>query len=252
MKKYALFFLLFTAFSCQKTLKIAEVKPQSTWVETINMPTADVDITAMIAPYKKQLDAEMNQVIGQSSLTMTKAAPQSTLGNWMADVLHKKSEEYYQQPIDFAIVNYGGIRSSELRKGPVTKGKLFELMPFDNMLVVLTLDGKVVQQLFDHMANRNGWPISAPVSYEINDGKAQQIKIHGKALDFDAIYKVALMDFIANGGDRCFFLKDQPRKDLGYLFRAVIIEFVEEETAAGRPLASKMDDRVRKIDKSSK
>jgi len=100
MKKYSLILFLFLSFSCNNVLHLADVEPRSSKIESTSDVQPDPTITAMIAPYKKQLDAEMNEVIGESAITMRKAAPQSTLGNWMADLIHKKSEDYYGQDID--------------------------------------------------------------------------------------------------------------------------------------------------------
>lgn len=244
MKRYPLFFLILLFLSCNSTLHLADVQPASYKVTSTSEIKEDQEILNMVEPYKKQLDSKMNQVIGESAITMRKASPQSTLGNWMADLIHKKSEDYYGKPIDFAIVNYGGIRSSELRKGPVTRGKVFELMPFENRLLVLSVKGDVAKQLFDHMANRKGWPISKQVSYKIKGNKATGITIHNKPLNLTKIYTIAMADFIANGGDNCDFLKDQKRFDLNHLFRDAIMEFVEEETAAGNVLDAEMDHRV--------
>ncbi len=244
MRKFLFPLFLILVLSCNKTLHLADVQLNSYKLESTSEVKQDQEFIDLISPYKAQLDAEMNQVIGESAITMKKARPQSTLGNWMADLIHKKSQDYYGKKVDFAVVNYGGIRSSELRKGPVTRGKIFELMPFENRLLVLSVKGTVAKQLFDHMASQNGWPISGQVRYEIKNGVAKNITIKDEALDLNKVYSIAMADFIANGGDRCFFLKDQPRVDLDHLFRDGIMEFVEEETAKGKLLDAEMDHRV--------
>ncbi len=247
MKKQCLFLLFLFFFSCNKVLHLADAKPQSYKVETSTEIQPDEEVLEMIAPYKSQIDEKMNEVLGKSAITLVKAKPQSTLGNWMADLIHKKSQDYYGKPIDFAIVNYGGIRIPEIKQGNVTRRKIFEVMPFDNMLVVLKVKGNIVEQLFDRMADYGGWPISKQVRYEIKDGKPQNILIHEKSIVRDQTYKIALSDFIANGGDKCFFFKDQPRDELNHLFRDAIIEFVQEENAQGKFLDAEMDFRVREI-----
>jgi len=247
MNNYILFLLMVLFASCNKALEPVNVKSQSLKIEEGMEVKPDAEIETMITPYKKQLDKEMNKVIGESAITMRKAKPQSTLGNWIADLTYQKSKEYYGKPIDFAIVNYGGVRISTLPKGPVTIGKIYELMPFDNMLVVMKIKGTIVKQLLDRIAEEGGWPISQQIQFQINNNQAQEIKINDEVLVLDQMYKVAMADFIANGGGECFFLKDQPRDKLGLAARDAILEFVKEETASGKLLDAEMDFRTKVI-----
>ncbi|MEO1714912.1 MAG: 5'-nucleotidase, partial [Bacteroidota bacterium] len=108
---------------------------------------ADSVLNALITDYRGQLEAEMNTVIGTIAQSLTLQKPESSLGNWMADVLLEKATFYSKRPVDFALQNYGGIRISELPAGPLTRGKIYELMPFDNQLVILDLPGDIVDTL---------------------------------------------------------------------------------------------------------
>ena len=243
--KYLFILPLFLVFSCTKVLHLAETKPVSYRIDQEANIKEDKAIEDLIQPYKIQLDAKMNLVIGELEEDLVKARPESTLGNWVADIVQKKSLDYYQKPIDFSIANYGGLRIPTLLKGNVTKGKIFELMPFDNMLVVLHLKGTTLLTFFDHMAAMGGWPISGEVQYLIEGDKAIDILLNGETIDPKQDYKIGMSDYIANGGDRCSFFKDQERDDLGKLFRDAIMEFVEEQTAAGQKLSAKMEGRVK-------
>ena len=205
------------------------------------------EITALIAPYKKEMEKEMNQVIGACVKDLTKDRPECTLGNWMADLVHKKCEEYYGQPIDFAIVNYGGIRILTLPAGKITKSNIFELMPFENALVVIHVDAQILQEFFDKMALYGGWPVSYQVKYKIKNNKAIDITINGQPIDKNKIYKIALSDFIANGGDKCFFFKNQKRDWLGKLFRDAIMEHVMDLTKEGKQIDANIEGRVKVI-----
>jgi len=203
----------------------------------------DEEVTAMIAPYKERLDAEMNTVIGNTAKEFSKAKPESLMGNFVADLIHKKCEDYYGKAIDFTVVNYGGLRIPVLPAGNITRGKVFELMPFDNMLVVLEIKGATVRQIFGTMAANGGWPISKQVSYVIENASPTDILINGEALDDEKIYKVALSDYLANGGDKLFFLKDKKRHNLGVLFREAILEYVVEQN--GETMDAQIEGRVK-------
>jgi len=205
----------------------------------------DAGINEMIQPYKEVMEDEMGEVIGICAKTLEKEKPESTLGNWVSDLLVERTSDKYGQTVDFAMQNYGGLRVSSLAAGDVTVGKLYELMPFDNMIVVLHMRGDSLIRMFDHMAQSRGWPISSQVRYTIIDGKPTDIYIHGNPLEADYIYAFALPDYIANGGDRCTFLADaQKRIDLDYLVRDAIIDHVRILTGEGRKIESALDGRV--------
>lgn len=205
------------------------------------------EIQALISPYKNEMAKEMNQVIGFCEKELVKARPESTLGNWTADLVHTKCEEYYKKPIDFALVNYGGMRIPSLPAGPIKKSTVFELMPFDNALVVIKVDAETLEKLFARMAEYGGWPISHQVRFKIKNGKPIDIQINGKNIDKNKIYKIALSDFVANGGDNCFFFEGKEQELLGKLFRDVIMEHVIELTDQGKKVDANLEGRVEVI-----
>ena len=242
--RFSFFFGLLLLLSCQRGWQAETARVQQYRIATAQDIQADTAVVAMLAPYKAQLEAKMNVVLGEAGMELTKVKPESTLGNWVADLTQEMAEFYYGQNIDFAIANYGGLRISQIPVGPVTRGKIFELMPFDNQLVIVKTNGEVVQQLFDRMADYGGWPVSAPVRFRIQEGKPVDIRIGGKPLVEDQTYLIAMSDFVANGGDRCFFFADQERIDLGQGLRDAMIEYVIKEQEAGRQLSAKVEGRV--------
>ena len=209
---------------------------------------SSTEIQTLILPYKKEMEKEMNLVIGACEKDLMKEKPESSLGNWMADLTHKKCEEYYGKPIDFAIMNYGGIRILSLPAGSITKSKIFELMPFENGLVVINVDAETVEKLFARMAEYGGWPISHQVRFKIKNKKPIDIQINGKPIDKNKMYKIALTDFVANGGDKCFFFEDKKQELLGKLFRDAIMEHVIELNAQGKKVDANLEGRVEVIE----
>jgi len=140
-------------------------------------------------------------------------------------------------------VNYGGLRVPLLPAGNITKGMIFELMPFDNFLTVMELKGNVVQQLFDHIAAQGGWPV-AGVRFEIFDGKASEIQISNKPLEEERIYQIIISDYLADGGDNLLFLRLEKRTNTGIFIRDAILEYLQKQTHEGKPIATHLDNRV--------
>jgi len=218
---YLLFVVLFV--SCNKYVHIANVKHQKYQISAASYPV-HTGIAAMIEPYKLGLDSVMNEVLGFNENELTKGKPSSSLTNWFTDALHEATQNLIADPIDFTIQNYGGIRVPSLAAGEVTVRSVYELMPFDNLIVIVPMSGQICQQLFDRMAESEGWPISKHVNFKISYGKATQVTIGGAPLDTTKIYHVAIPDYVANGGDNYTFLKDLPNFPTHALVRDLLID----------------------------
>lgn len=217
---------------------------------TVSESPDDRALDELIAPYREQMESSMGLVIGYCDEAIAKAKPEGPLGNWVADLLLDHANSTSDKPVDFAIQNFGGIRIPELPAGEVTLGKIYELMPFDNMLVILEMQGDELKQMFDHMAEGDGWPISRTVQYAIDGDTAVNIMIHGMPLDPGRTYLFALPDFIANGGDNCYFLEDARRTDSGDLVRDIIIKTVKDLHAEGLAISAQTEGRVTVIERS--
>ena len=226
---------------CSRTVHVADA--EATYYQIGHTPESD-NVDEIISPYRAVLDSSMNKVIGECAALLTKAKPESTLGNWVADAVLAQASREAGHDIDFAIQNYGGIRINELAKGEVSVGKIYELMPFDNLIVVMTMSGRDIAEVFHHMARGGGWPISGTVAFEIRDDRAVNIRIHGDPIQESQDYTFALPDYIANGGDRADFLDKASREDLELLVRDALIAHVIETTEQGKVIDSEIEGRV--------
>jgi 2',3'-cyclic-nucleotide 2'-phosphodiesterase (5'-nucleotidase family) len=242
--KFVLILFVSLCISCGKQYHLADIQNRSYRIEKASYPV-DVKVAAMIEPYKLQLDKTMNDVIGYCDEELTKGKPSSNLTNWFADVLLDETQKLVTDRLDFAVQNYGGIRVPVLAKGDVTVGKIYELMPFDNVMYILELKGSTVKHFFDRMAESGGWPVSRTISFEIAYGKAKNIRIHGIPIDTNAVYNAAIPDYIANGGDNMDFLKDAKTNNTGALIRDMLINNVKSMTAAGKTIQSITDKRIK-------
>lgn len=214
--------------SCSQ--RAAVVAPQ---LYTISAQTeagiaADTTIAAaaaLIAPYKAQLDASMNRQLAIVKTPLVKASPEGNLGNWMADIMQKAAEaEFPDLPIAFAATNAGGLRVNEIGTGPLLVSEIYELMPFDNQLVVLTMKGTQVKAFLAHIANSGGWPVSAKVQLDQTKGPLQ-IRLDGEEISPGADYHVATIDYVANGGSNSSMLRGIPQRVTGKFLRDILIEY---------------------------
>lgn len=241
MRKMLFWLILTPLFWGCKVNHFLRVDPVTYTVEDTQAAEPDSTILAMVQPYKMQLSKEMDQVIGVVAFDLERGKPEAPLGNLVADALKIKAEEYTRKRVDFALANSGGLRIPVLPKGEITKSDIFELLPFDNVLVILELEGSALEKLINHMAASGGWPISKGLSYHIVQYSAKDILINGKSLEEKRIYRVAMPDYVANGGDDASFLQSAPQESTGRFMRDAVIEFIQSQT---QPISAKIEGRV--------
>ena len=202
----------------------------------------DSNFIKWLVPYADSMHRSMNRVIGFSVSTLLNKQPESSLGNFMADCMKEMAEKKFNKRIDVAFINFGGIRSY-IPKGDITLGRVYELMPFDNLIVLQTVKGNVLKSFLEKIANAGGWPLSG-LTMKMQNGKAINILIDDKPLNENADYVIANTDYVANGGDDCAMLKNISKQNIGYLLRDALIEYILIFTQQSKPIEAKMDNRI--------
>lgn len=227
-------------FACNPVYRASSVQYKDYQVHNLQK---DSFLQVMLQPYAESVNSSMNAVIAQLAVDIDKRQPESTLGNLMADAMKVIGEKYYKTTIDASLVNYGGIRIPSVKAGAITRGKVFEMMPFDNIIVLQKLKGTVLKEFLDHVAGRGGWPVSG-ITMQIKNKKAENIMIGGKALDLNAVYTIANSDYVANGGDDCAMLRAVPQLNNGFLFRDALIEYFTSFEKEGKFISMTIQNRV--------
>ncbi|MFN3666249.1 MAG: 5'-nucleotidase C-terminal domain-containing protein [Sediminibacterium sp.] len=240
-RKYLFYSIVFLLSSCSSFYQPTSL--QYTQYRIQPDLKKDSSMVALISPYTKEFNVTMNKVIGTSANQYDRNRPECEIGNFLADAYKAMAEKNFNRKIDAGFMNAGGIRSY-FSKGNITVGKVFEIMPFDNMLVLQELKGTVLQAYLDKMAEDGGWPVSKGVQMVIRNKKATQVMINGKPLDPNAVYVVAHSDYIANGGEDCTMLKPIPQINRGYLMRDAIIDYITELTGKGLTVNPVLENRV--------
>ena len=205
----------------------------------------DSVIKSAISPYKIKLDKEMNVVLAVSEQAMMKDSPEGLLGNFSADVVLKKSQEYCKDSckVDFCVLNNGGLRNP-LPKGNITKYDIFLLMPFENEIILLTLNGDAVKELLEFISNKKGMPVSG-LRMKIKNQMASDVIIGDKPFDVTKSYTVVTSDYLAAGGDNMtFFANPQRKLSLNKKIRDAIIEHLADENKKGNTIKVKRDGRI--------
>ncbi len=231
--------------SCQA--KYALVKSNREEYKIADNVPVDSNIIKTYMPYKVKVEAEMNEVIGYTDVVLAKSSslPESVLGNFFADAVLSQVKKI-EPNIDFVFpTTTGGLRN-DIAKGPITVSSIFELMPFENQLVLFNLKGEDALKVITYIATRGGQPVSG-LRFNIKDKQPINIIINGKAFDVNKNYWVVASDYIASGGDDAVgFATPVSRKNIGLLVRDALLREVKEVQAAGKRINANLDGRITK------
>lgn len=176
---------------------------------------------------------------------MDKGAPESLLSNLVADVLRGAAAQVLGKPADMGLVNMGGLRNV-LTEGPITCGNIYEILPFENSLCVVTLKGVYLKQLFESIAARGGEGVSGVNLRITKSGKLLGATVAGKPVVDDKLYTVATIDYLADGNSDMTALIQAEKRDCppGATLRGLFMDYVEQQTAAGKKITSRMEGRI--------
>jgi 2',3'-cyclic-nucleotide 2'-phosphodiesterase (5'-nucleotidase family) len=218
-------------------------------ISVVSDSISDERYEAIIAPYREQIEDKMNEIIGFTTTGMISYRPESPLSNFLSDLILDFSKNYCKtNSLDanpsFSLFNHGGIRSS-LPEGNVKVLDAYQIMPFENEIVILLLSGEQVVSLADYIATRRGEGVSGISFGMLNNNKAVDIKIQGAKIDVNRKYWMVTSDYIANGGDGMRVLTwAEERIDTGYKIRDVMIETFKEMHQNNEPIHGESDGRI--------
>ncbi len=229
--------LLILGIGCKPPLQLKDVQVQWTGIQGLPEDSAVAGLQAL---YGRKVDSLMKEVVGHTSLAMPKEKnqPETLLGNFVADLVLEQAKAQDAR-VNFCLLNIGGLRNS-LPAGPVTRGDIFQLMPFDNELVLVEMKPESMQAMVAYLVDQPIMPVSG---LRLNVS-TQELMIGQQPWQKDQTYWVATSDFLAGGGDKMNFLTHRPAVRTGRLLRDLIIQAFVSARDQGRTLGAALDGRI--------
>ena len=241
--KVLFFSAVVSLWSCSKKTSVTNFTESHI---VVNNPKIDSATYRVLSPYKKTLDEKMSTVIAKSEEALLKADVESTLGKFFCDAVMFETKKLLGKDssmLDVAVFNKGGLRNS-LPKGNITVGNIFELMPFDNEVVLLKLSGAQFKDMCYKIVEKGGIPVGG-MRMTMKGSIPTDITVNGKPFDEIKDYWVVTSDYLANGGDSYTFFKDpKDKKIMNALLRNVIINYCEDITRLNQTIKPKLDGRI--------
>lgn len=234
LKLFVIFLTLFFVISCSKQPYYVS-KIEGKRIPITEKQNQVPEIENFIKPYREHINKDLDSVLAYCPETLDKSSGewQTTIGNLMADVTLQRGNLVFnareKKNIDICLLNNGGIRSI-LPKGNVTSRTAFEIMPFENSLVVIALKGEQILELVDYfIVTKKAHPLAGMTFTIDKNNQPKNILVQGKTVEKEAIYYVATNDYLSNGGDNMnFFKKGIQKFDLDYKLRNILIDYFKE------------------------
>jgi 5'-nucleotidase / UDP-sugar diphosphatase len=210
----------------------------------------DPQVAAIVTAYQEKLGSRFKEVIGRADVFLNGERgriryEETALGNFVADIM----AAHTGAPI--ALINSGAMRTS-IQKGPVTVEDVFKTVPFPNELVVIELTGAEIEQALQRAVSGSrpdedgGFLQVSGLAFEVQGRSAVNIRVGAdqQPLQARTIYRVAVPDFLANGGDGYTLFKGKEQIKTGLPLRELIVDTIRRRGV----ITAREEGRIRRME----
>ena len=213
--------------ACHPNMNLVDVKTQENIV--IGQEIEDKkEFVKLIAPYKEKLDDRMNQKISHTMIELNRMGDNSNLGALLSDYLLEGANDWAVKnkmpKVDAAILNIGGIRNN-ISEGDILVRNIFEVMPFENEMVIVKMKGEDIQGIFDYYEKHQKNNPVAQLNIIVKDGKLVEGLINGERPQIGKTYYIATSDYLAMGGDSMYFFEKGETIKTDVILRNLFLEY---------------------------
>ena len=227
IKYYLLDGIFSVLMACHPNMNLVDVKTQENIV--IGQEIEDKkEFVKLIAPYKEKLDDRMNQKISHTSVELNRVGDNSNLGALLSDYLLEGANDWAVKnkmpKVDAAILNIGGIRNN-ISEGDIFVRNIFEVMPFENEMVIIKMKGEDIQGIFDYYEKHQKNNPVTQLNIIVKDGKLIEGLINGEHPQIGKTYYIATSDYLAMGGDSMYFFEKGEMIKTNVILRDLFLEY---------------------------
>lgn len=227
------FVLILLLVSCKREVALVKIEGQR--IEINESLPSNSDINEFVKPYREKINKDLDSVLCYAVDTYSKSDGDlnTAIGNFVADAVFELSNPVFKartgNDIDFVLLNHGGIRSI-ISKGNITTRTAYEIMPFENSIVVVGIKGQNIKDLLAYLTKaKRAHPVSKlkielDKNYEITEALINNLPI-----DYNKTYYVATNDYLYNGGDgMTFFQPNEDSMSIDYKVRNILIDYFKK------------------------
>jgi 2',3'-cyclic-nucleotide 2'-phosphodiesterase (5'-nucleotidase family) len=192
----------------------------------------DEAVEGVLAGFTEGLSDKLSVVVGHTETVLSRdsiSRQETNFGDFVADLTREAAGA------DLALVNAGGVRA-DLGPGDITLGDVLTALPFGNEIVVLDVPGTTLREAFEfcvrEKVGEGGFLQISGCEYKAGPGDSLEITVGGK---------VAMPDFLAEGGDGYAMFAGN---ESVYKTGAILYDVVASGLREGRPVPTEAAGRI--------
>lgn len=231
--------------SCSNGKTLTAIEAGNIAVTHIEKNDGATKVRAILEKSRAAVDSIKAPVIGTAAMELAVYPPESPLMNFAADALRTMAQQHSDTPIDIAITNKGGLRST-LPQGIITFGDVYNVFPFENTLALLTLNGNELLQLFAEIAKVGGEAISGARLTITPAGELLTATVNGQPVAAEREYRIATSDYLSQGNDKLYTLAKGRNKVIksDITIRDLMIQHIAHLHSRGKAVEASTDGRI--------
>ena len=186
---------------------------------------------------------------------------ESVMGRIVVDAVLASTRAPADGGAQLAFMNQGGIRADLVpdAQAQVTYGQLFNVQPFGNTLLSMTLSGEQIRQVLEQQFNSGTNTIDSPRILQVSSGfsysfdrsqpagqRISTMTLNGLPMDLKRDYRVAVQDYLAGGGDNFSVFTQGRDEQGGELDLDALVSYVREQSRAA-PMPLPLQPRITRI-----
>jgi len=235
--------------------------------------TADRDAINLLDRVNEKTRAELDRIVGTASRPIRhEEKVESELGNLVADALREKVKA------DLSIVNPGSMSGFNIQPGSISYEDIYKAIPHDSSIAVIKVSGRQLKRMMAVLTSgARGFPSVSGMRFSVADfdqsvrsrdlnqngvvshwevDRLKKIRdLQGNRIRNGKIYRVAMTDYLARGGDDLAWMMSKISKsrvdfDAGGKVRDAVIEYIDKNSPVNslkNPLIDSTQPRVRII-----
>jgi 2',3'-cyclic-nucleotide 2'-phosphodiesterase (5'-nucleotidase family) len=191
----------------------------------------DSTFTAVIEEQVAEAEGGLDEVVGETTVLLTRGSPQNALMGFVVADAYRVTMD-----ADFAIQNTGGVRA-DISPGRITRRDLLTVSPFGNNMVLMDLTGAELKMVLEDKLKGRGSGIfisGGQVRFDLSREEGDRIvsfTIAEQPVDPEAMYRVAMTNYLAEGNSGMWRLREVPTERklyTGYVDRQCLSEYISE------------------------
>jgi 2',3'-cyclic-nucleotide 2'-phosphodiesterase (5'-nucleotidase family) len=213
---------------------------------TVSGPT-DAEAQGIVAKWAQEVEEAGSQLVGQAAIPLrTARGVETALGNLVTDSM-RAADLGDGHTCDVALYNDGGIRA-DLNAGPITYAELYSVLPFENSLIGLHLDGRQVRRMLEDGIGERGSEIQVSgLTFEYDPGggpgkRVTEVQVGGVSLDPQRTYRVVTVDYLYTHSQ----FRGSLGKGVNVVYDGLHLDAVIDYVRAHSPVAPQAQGRIRR------